>query len=150
LQKIKAVLDTNVIVSGIISPKGAPRKILELAIDGKFKVLSSPSINKEVLMVLCRKSIYSKYNLTEEIINAISDFLYETTILTDETYNLQIIKEDPQDNIFINCAVEGKANYIVTGDKHLLSLKNYSKIEIVSPTRFLQILKEIKTNFLAQ
>ncbi len=101
-------------------------------------------------MVLCRKSIYSKYNLTEEIINAISDFLYETTILTDETYNLQIIKEDPQDNIFINCAVEGKANYIVTGDKRLLSLKNYSKIEIVSPTRFLQIPKELKTNFLAQ
>ncbi|HAM52049.1 MAG TPA: putative toxin-antitoxin system toxin component, PIN family [Nitrospiraceae bacterium] len=75
VRKIRAVIDTNVLVSGVISPKGAPRKILDLARKEVFKAVSSVSINHEILDVLHRDYIYSKYNVTEEIIDDISVFL---------------------------------------------------------------------------
>jgi putative PIN family toxin of toxin-antitoxin system len=77
VQKLRAVIDTNVLVSGIISPKGAPRKILELARREIFQTVTSVSINREVLNVLHREYIYTKYNLNEDIIDNITAFLYE-------------------------------------------------------------------------
>ncbi|MBI3795295.1 MAG: putative toxin-antitoxin system toxin component, PIN family [Nitrospinae bacterium] len=68
MAKIRAVLDTNLFVSGLISPKGAPRRILDLARKESFKVITSIAINHEILNVLHRSHIYAKYGLTEEII----------------------------------------------------------------------------------
>ena len=140
MQKIKAVIDTNVLVSGIISPKGAPRKILNLARKEVFKVVTSVSINHEVLNVMHRNYIYMKYNLNEEIIDDISAFLYEGTILTEYLYMVSKVRKDPEDNKFIACAVEGDADYIVSGDEHLLDLKHYKSIQIVDARAFLKIL----------
>ncbi|MGC2061436.1 MAG: putative toxin-antitoxin system toxin component, PIN family [Thermodesulfovibrionales bacterium] len=138
--KIRAVIDTNVFVSGIISPKGAPRKILDLAKKEIFKVVSSASINHEILNVLHRDYIYTKYNLTEEIIDDISAFLYEGTILTEDLYVISKVKKDPEDNKFIACALEGEADYIISGDDHLLSLKHNKGIQIVDARDFLKVL----------
>jgi uncharacterized protein len=140
--RIKAVIDTNVIVSGVISPKGAPRKILDLARKEIFKVVTSVSINHEIFKVLHRDYIYAKYNLTEEIIDNISAFLYEGSILTEYEYAVSKVKKDPEDNKFIACAVEGEADYIVSGDDHLLRLKHYSGIQIVDARGFLKILNK--------
>lgn len=140
MRKIKAVIDTNVLVSGIISPKGAPRKILNLARKEVFKVVTSVSINHEVLNVLHRNYIYIKYNLNEEIIDDISAFLYEGTILTEDLYMVSKVRKDPEDNKFIACAVEGDADYIVSGDEHLLDLKHFKSIQIVDARVFLKIL----------
>jgi len=84
LKKVRAVVDTNVIVSGIISPHGAPRKVLELAIKETFTVITSASINREVLSVLHRDYIYEKYHLDEQLIDAIASFLYEGTIIVSD------------------------------------------------------------------
>lgn len=144
MRKIRAVIDTNVFVSGIISPKGAPRKILDQAKKDIFKVVSSISINHEILNVLHRDYIYTKYNLTEQIIDDISTFLYEGTILTEDKYAVSKIKKDPEDNKFIACALEGEADYIVSGDEHLLDLKHYKSIQIVDARGFLKILGTFK------
>jgi len=140
VQGIKAVIDTNVLVSGIISPKGAPRKILDLAKKDKFKVVTSVSINHEIFNVLHRPYIYSKYNLTEEIIDDISAFLYEGTILTGDRYAVLKVSKDPKDNMFIACALEGEADYIISGDDHLLRLKHYRGVQIVDALSFLKVL----------
>ncbi|MDH4028407.1 MAG: putative toxin-antitoxin system toxin component, PIN family [Nitrospirota bacterium] len=140
MRKIRACIDTNVLVSGIISPKGAPRKLLDLARKEIFRVVSSASINHEVLNVLHRDHIYTKYNLTEEIIDDISAFLYEGSVLTDDKYAVSKIKKDPEDNKFIACALEGEADYIVSGDDHLLRLKHYSGIQIVNAREFIKLL----------
>ena len=140
MRKIRAVIDTNVLVSGIISPKGAPRKILAQARKESFKVITSISINREILNVLHRDYIYIKYNLTEEIIDDISTFLYEGTILTEDRYVVSKVKKDPEDNKFIACALEGEADYIVSGDEHLLGLKYYRDIQIVDARSFLEVL----------
>lgn len=140
MQKIRAVIDTNILVSGIISPKGAPRKILDLARKEIFKVISSASINHEILDVLHRDYIYAKYNLTEEIIDDISAFLYEGSILTEDRYAVSKVKKDPEDNKFIACALEGEADYIISGDDHLLGLKHYRGVQIVDARDFLKVL----------
>ncbi|HHT9110037.1 MAG TPA: putative toxin-antitoxin system toxin component, PIN family [Candidatus Brocadiaceae bacterium] len=141
MRKIRAVLDTNVVVSGIISPKGAARNILDLARKDVFKVVTSVSINHEILNVLHRDYIYVKYNLTEEIVDDISAFLYEGTILTEDLYLLSKVKKDPDDDKFLACAVEGEADYIVSGDEHLLDFKCYMNIQILDARSFLKFLK---------
>lgn len=141
MQKIKAVLDTNIFVSGIISSKGSPRKVLELARKEVFKVVTSASINHEIIEVLHRAYIYTKYSLNEDIIDDIATFLYEGTLLVEDTFKISIIEKDPSDNKFINCAVEGEADYIVSGDSHLLSLKNYKSIKILDANSFFKILE---------
>ena len=140
MPKIRAVIDTNVLVSGIISPKGAPRKILDLAKNEIFKVISSASINHEILNVLHRDYIYTKYNLAEKIIDDISAFLYEGSILTEDQYAVSKVKKDPEDNKFIACALEGEADYIISGDDHLLRLKHYRGVQIVDARDFLKVL----------
>lgn len=140
MRKIRAVIDTNILVSGIISPKGAPRKIVDLAKKEVFKAATSISINHEILSVLHRPHIYKKYNLTEETIDDISAFLYEGTILTEDRYAVSKVKNDPEDNKFIACALEGEADYIVSGDDHLLRLKHYRGIQIVDVHGFLKVL----------
>jgi uncharacterized protein len=142
MRRIKAVLDTNIIVSGIISPKGSPRKILELAKKEAFKVVTSILINREILEVLHRNYIYTKYGLNEAVIDDIASFLYEGTILTEDSYEILKVKKDPEDDIFINCALEGDADYIVSGDRHLLDLKHYSGTQIVNVNSFLRILQK--------
>jgi uncharacterized protein len=142
LLAVRAVIDTNVFVSGIISPKGSPCKILELARREIFKVVTSTSINQEILNVLHRVRIYSKYALNEQVIDGIAAFLYEGTILTEDSYKVLKITKDPEDNKFIGCAIEGDADYIVSGDGHLLSLKSYKGIQIVNANGFLNILEK--------
>jgi len=142
LRKIRAVIDTNVLVSGIISPKGAPRKVLESARRGLFEVVSSASINHEIFDVLHRDYIYTRYNLTEGIIDEISAFLYEGAILTDDRYAISKVRKDPEDNKFIACALEGEADYIISGDDHLLGLKHYRGLQIVWARDFLKVLEK--------
>ena len=141
MRKVRAVIDTNVFVSGIISPKGAPRKILDLARKEVFKVLTSATINHEILNVLHRNYIYTKYNLNEMIIDDITSFLYEGTIITEEKVEVLRIKKDFEDNKFLGCAIEGEADCIISGDEHLLAIKYYKGIQIIDPKTFLKILE---------
>lgn len=136
----RVVIDTNIVVSGTVSSKGAPRKILDLARKGAFKVVTSLSINHEILEVLHREHIYTKYGLTEKIIDDIAAFLYEGAVLTEDAYEVSRVKKDVDDNKFIACAMEGDAAYIVSGDVHLLDIKYYRGIQIVDARSFLKIL----------
>ncbi len=140
MPKIRAVIDTNIFVSGIISPKGSPRKILDLARNAVFEVVTSVSINHEILNVLHRDYIYNKYNLTEEIIDDIAAFLNEGTLLTEDRFAISKVRKDPEDNKFVACALEGDADYVVSGDDDLLSLKHYRGIQIVNVRGFLKVL----------
>lgn len=139
--KIKAVVDTNIFVSGLISPKGSPRKIIVAAKDRKFDLITSASINEEVLEVLHRNHIYEKYHLTEQIIDDICALLYEGSLIVEGLYSIKYGSLDPKDDKFLATALEGKADYVVSGDPHLLNLGCYHKIEIITARRFLEILK---------
>ncbi len=136
----RVVIDTNIFVSGTVSSKGSPRKILDFARKGAFRVVTSLSINHEILEVLHREHIYTKYGLNEKVIDDLASFLYEGTILTEDAYEVSRVKKDADDNKFLGCALEGETAYIVSGDDHLLSIKHYRGIQIIDANSFLILL----------
>ena len=131
---IKVVLDTNVYISGILFG-GKSETIRRLAKEGKIVILVSEEILAELAGVLKRKFNWLDWQISE-LIEDIRAF----ATLVIPAFHLSIIKKDDQDNRFLECAIEGKAQYIVTVDKqHLQSLKKYKEIEILSPDRFLEV-----------
>jgi hypothetical protein len=138
--KPRAVLDTNVFVSGLISAKGPPAAILRALRSGLFTLLSSPPINEEIIEVLTRPHIRDRYGLGDRIFD-VSFILWE---LAEVVIDLPEVKvcSDPDDNKFLATAVRGRADYLVTGDVgDLLRLHKYEDVSIVSPRQFLSVLK---------
>ncbi len=138
---LKAVLDSNIFVSGMIKKAGVPAQILDYWKDEKILLIISTTIIHEAAKVLRYPHIQDRYQLSESEIKGFITALRTQSIIVPRKIKLEIIKEDPTDNKFIEAAVEGQADYIVSGDSHLKDLKNYQGIEIVSPVEFLEILK---------
>jgi len=138
---IRAVLDCNVIVSAILSPKGIPAKILTALEAEQFQLLLSEPILEEIGRVLRYGKIAKRHRWSEEKLLAFLEDLAHLAILTPGKLNLAVIKDDPQDDRYLECAVEGEAEYVVSGDRHLLNLKEYNSIQILTPRAFLEVLR---------
>ena len=135
---IKVVLDTNNLISALGWKEGNSRKILELCIFGKHKLIESADLIKEFISVISRP----KFNfINEEEKNQFLVFLLQISTLVEPKIKLNVIKDDPKDDIVIECAVEGKVDYIISGDQHLLKLKEFKGIKIVTAKDFLEIIK---------
>ncbi|MCL6472636.1 MAG: putative toxin-antitoxin system toxin component, PIN family [Firmicutes bacterium] len=138
---IKACLDTNVFVSGTISSSGAPFEILEAWRNRKFILLVSDEIIAEVSKVLNYPKIKTAFSLTDEKIEKSLLLLSKYSQRTPGELKLDVITEDPSDNIFLACAVEGKADFIISGDNHLLQIGTYQRIQIITPREFIKQLR---------
>lgn len=138
---IKAVLDTNIIVSATIVTKGNPAIILDLWRKDKFEIVITPTIIDEMWQVIFRPIIQKYRRITE---NEAQDLLFELQQVATTVYpdlDLKVITKDPTDNKYIIAAVEGQADYIVSADQHLLELGYYQNVKIVSPREFVKILE---------
>ncbi len=134
--EVKVVLDTNVYISAILFGR-KPEEIRKLSQEGKIELLVSEAIIAEVAEVLRRKFDWESWQISQ-IINEIR----ETTTLVIPNQTLSVIKKDEGDNRVLECVVEGKAQYIISGDKsHLLPLKEYQGIKVLSPDQFLRKMK---------
>ena len=136
---MKIFLDTNVLISAIVFG-GKPRKILEAVFRGELKLFLSEYILDELKAVLQRP----KFGFPPEVIRTILSELHTIGNIVTPSKRIFEIQEDPDDNRIIECAVEGSANYIVSGDTHLLNLKQYQNVRVVSPDEYLVILSENK------
>jgi putative PIN family toxin of toxin-antitoxin system len=132
---LKVVLDTNVLISAILFG-GKPRQILEKAIRGEIRLCLSEPILEELKGVLQR----SKFDYSQEMIQFILMELRGIADFVNPSETINVVLEDPEDNRILECAVEAKANYIITGDFHLLKLRWYRNIEIVNSVAFLEKL----------
>ena len=138
--KPRAVLDTNVYVSGLINPKGEPAAILRALRPKRFTLVSSPPINEEIIEVLNRPRIRDRYGLGGRIFD-VSFILWEVAELVVDLPDVRVCS-DPDDDKFLATAVGGRADYLVTGDVgDLLSLHKYKDVNIISPREFASILK---------
>ena len=137
---IRAVVDTNVLVSGIISEQGAPRQIVNAWYQRQFTLLTSALIIAEVMRVLHYPHLQMTYHLSEEDILLVRDALLNDALVLEDMYQVTRSR-DPQDNLFLACALEGHADYLVSGDAHLLEIKYYHGVQIVAPRQFLDLLK---------
>lgn len=136
---MRVVADTNVLVSAQLSNTGSAADFWRLWHADKFELVTSPFILKETETVLSRSKIYKTYHLSIlDRKNIIDIFRRQSTVV----YPLEIkpvINFDHSDNHILAAALTGKANFIVSGDKHLLILKNYQKIPILSLKKFISL-----------
>ena len=109
---IKVVADTNVFISAILFG-GMPEEIRRLAREGKIELLVSEIMIAEITGILKRKFNWSDWQISE----AVKDITTYTTLITP-TLTLSVIKEDEPDNRVLECASEGRAQFIVSGDEH--------------------------------
>jgi putative PIN family toxin of toxin-antitoxin system len=130
---LKVVLDTNVYISALLFG-GKCEEILKLASQGLFEVTISKKIVSEIKSVLGKKFCWNDKQIAEAI-----KYIKEIAFFVTPEISLAIVKDDYEDNKIIECAIASKATYIVTGDKHLLFIKEYGGTKIVSLIEFLRL-----------
>ena len=134
---MKVVLDTNVLISALIKT-GKPRELFFRLVEGKALILSK-SILDEFLEIAEDPRIrkYAREQETTVFLN----FLGDGAKIIQVKSKFRAVKEDPDDDVIIRTAYDGKADYIVSGDQHLLSLGEFRGIKIVTVDEMLKILK---------
>lgn len=142
---IKAVLDTNVLVSAMLRPLGKPAQIIDQQ-PSRFELFLSESILDETWEVLQRKRIQKKDPITKQAIEAFFVRLRNASIMVIVVAVENIITEDPPDNVVLACAVQSNADYLVSGNLHFLNLKEHRNVKMVTPAQFLEILKTLADN----
>jgi len=133
--KPKVVIDTNVFVSGLTF-KGKPREVLDLIWRGDIEACISSFILKELEETLKKDFSWERDQIKHTI-----EKIKAKTILFQPKNKVYVIKENDDDNRILECAIEGRVQYLISGDrKHLLPLKEYQRIKILSPAEFLKVL----------
>ena len=132
---MRVVLDTNVFVSSFFG--GNPRKIIDLWKTGGIKICLSEEILEEYLRVLGRLQVSAP--ALAELLNLFK--IGENIIFAETPERMEIVPEDSTDDKFIECALSAGAEFIVSGDQHLLQLGKFGGVRIVSPARFLEALE---------
>ncbi len=136
---MKIVLDANLFASGLIKPNSNPGKILELVQQNQVELILSPAVIKEIKRILLYPKIRKYHRKTAEEIDAYFDDILMFAWIVEANEAVEVIKDDPTDNKYLACAFEGEADYIVSGDHHLLNIENYRGIEIIKAKAFLNI-----------
>lgn len=137
---LKIVADTNVLVSSLIK-RGKPHELI-LRIDGiDIRLISSSALMTELISVLAEERI-AKY-VTKSDVERFLRYVGRRTTLVGVRSRFKVVKEDPKDDVVLNTAYGGGAEYIVSGDKHLMPLGEFKGIRIVTVRQMLDILKKI-------
>ena len=131
---MKVVLDTNIFISGIFW-KGSSNRVINNWREGKFILVTSLEAVSEIIKIL--KDF--KIKLSDEMIKEWVDLIVRNSIIVEPKEKIDAVEDDPKDNIFIETAVAGNADYIVSQDTHLLKLKEFRGIKIITPEEFNKI-----------
>lgn len=134
---IRVVLDTNIFVSALHKWRGNPYSVYQRMIEGDFKLIISSDILEELMRILKDEFLWP-----EDKAIKLNSLLREIGDVVLPTNRIHRIKDDPDDNKFLECAISGKADYIVSGDKHLLNLKEHEGIKILNPKGFLEEMEK--------
>jgi len=136
---IRITLDTNVLISATLW-HGSSEKIIDKVENKEIILVLSEQILEEYYKVLEYSEIKEK--IRDKELEIKQSVLRISTIseIVDVKTKIDLIKEDPSDNKVIECAVEGKVNYIISKDNHLLKFKEYNGIKIITPEDFLNFI----------
>jgi putative PIN family toxin of toxin-antitoxin system len=119
---LRVVFDVNVLVSSLIT-RGKPRELWFKARRNNFRLILSKEIVSEFAKVISRGK-FSKY-IGKEDVKVFLQAIYETALFVKIKSRFKIVKEDPDDDIILRTAYDSEADYIVSGDRHLLSLQEF-------------------------
>jgi putative PIN family toxin of toxin-antitoxin system len=131
----RVVLDTNIVISSVLG--GALVLVLEKWNEQKFTVVVTTDVVSEYFEVLNRP----KFRLKQETIDKITQYIYQFSEFVVPEEKIRFIEDDPKDDKFLEAAVTGKVDFIVSGDNHLLALQEFRAIPIITGREFLDWLK---------
>jgi putative PIN family toxin of toxin-antitoxin system len=140
-RKLKAVIDTNLFISGLFARDSLSAQLQDLWINQDFELVTSIEIIKEISRVLNYPRIKEHFKPKDKTIKRFFRLIFRKAIISKDIYQTDKIADDPTDNKFLACALEKKADYIVSRDPHLRNLKHYHGIQIVDATAFIQKVK---------
>ena len=135
---MRAVLDTNILISAFVFPGGAPEAVYRAALEGRFELVTSPPLLAELGRVLGAKFGWEG-SMAEA---AVAQVARIGTVIRPRRA-VSVIEQDPADDRVLEAAAEGEADVIVSGDRHLLQLRRWQGVRIV---RAVALLDEIGRN----
>jgi len=135
--KPRIVVDTNVIMGGLINPSKASGRIIRIWLEGKVDVVVSPALLEEYLHIFNRMQFGPKEAVARRQEAMQKLLCHKNVALVQPEFRLEAVKEDPSDNRLIECAVSGRADFIISQDRHLLAIGEYSGIKILRAQAFL-------------
>lgn len=138
---MRAVIDTNILVRALINRAGTVRPMLTALDAGLYTVVLSAALLTELTRVLRRPRMRTRYGIAEDDIRDLLQLLIRHGEIVMPTRTIQVCR-DPRDDMFLEAAVAGGADVIVSGDKDLLVLHPFEGIPIVSPAAFLTMLDD--------
>lgn len=134
---MRAVVDTNVIISGSLW-EGRPAEVMRQIETGRVEMYLSADILEEIEEVLEQEKLKGPIARSGQSVKMVMNKIYSMASIVNPKVKVRRVKEDPDDNKFLECAVECKADYIISGDKHLLDLGEHGGIKIVLASQFLE------------
>lgn len=137
---MRIVLDTNVFISAIFW-NGDSNRIIEKVEQKEIELVICKNILKELICVLGYKEIQDKIRDKNLEMKFTVEKIASISTIVEPHQMFKLIKDDPDDDKFLDCAFEGKVNFIISQNKHLLKLKEFEGIKILTPRKFLKILK---------
>jgi putative PIN family toxin of toxin-antitoxin system len=135
---MKAVLDTNVLISAVIAT-GTPHEVLLSGYRGEYQIVASVETLAEFRTTLAKYP--ERFQLSESEIQREAETVRYFAEFVDPDEDVEAVERDPDDDKFLEAAVAGNVDYVVSGDQHLLELDGFRGIEIVDPRRFLDVLE---------
>lgn len=140
---MRAVLDTNVIISATLIRGGNEDRILRAWQRGAFELILSPQILEELARALFYERLRKFRWMTEEAVLTLLQSLAQGSLHVPGKVTVEASR-DPEDDKFLAAALEARAEYVVTGDKDLLTLKAYKGVRLITPAQFLRVLRAQK------
>ncbi|BAF58584.1 predicted nucleic acid-binding protein [Pelotomaculum thermopropionicum SI] len=138
---MRAVIDTSVLVSGMLSKKSYPARVLDAWVFNRFSPVISPDLAKEYAAVLTRAK-FDVLGPVEKRLQALERLLsFPWVVIAHPEEKIVVVSADPKDNTVLECAAGGKTPWVVSGDKHLLRLGSYKDITIVTAEQFAKVLR---------
>ena len=134
-KKIKITADTNVLISSLICVSAVAVRVLDLADEGLCEIMTSDEIITEFKRVAA-----VKFGWNAEKCARADNMLRRLCTVVKPAARVKAVKQDPDDDKIIECALEAKADYIVTGDKHLLDLGSHGKVKIITIAQFMRLM----------
>lgn len=134
--KLSAVIDTNLFISGIFAKDSLSATLQDLWIYQEFDLVTSIEIIKEIACVLQYPRIKEKFHPKNKTLKRFFHLIFRKAIITKDIYKTDKITDDPSDNKFLACALEGNADYIISRDHHLRDIKYFQGIQIIDAKTF--------------
>ena len=145
---VRAVVDTNIFVSRLISRRGSPHQLREALRAGAFVLISSGDLVRELQRVLNRPALRTRYSIADADVDDLLELVRRHSVLVTPSEPLPITSRDSKDDKFLAAAFGGNVDYLVTGDEDLLALRDHpalGTLKIVTVSEFLALLREEET-----